>query len=480
MILKPPDCDWGWRMGIDERSKLKRLADYALERFHYASIAAFGVSTALAVWLLVREGFPSQAEILLAIFGLLVSLLIDRIIGQFAAKHDDSLRRKELADAHDGASDQLAAINKKFEGLQKSWATRFSVEYLGKTAVATQSVSEKILAWTKDSPGQIEIKNTFVLLMNYKHRNSSEFRQIIAGYESVLSQDGSSWFDLISINELFSSRYEKIFESDALSAPPSPRGIHRVAVIRHNVPLINFIILNDKKNERRALYFGWVYGPTDDSSDVFYTEDEKIIGLFDRHFDVLRMYKVVDHKVIEVDYSKQGRARLHGSDIVDRQGGWLTVSFGSGPDGNESESLGLVRIEFDEGHIIVDGHTINSKGIFKRINTSDVQHTTRRIHFEYETKDGGRTRNGFCTYRFRKFDEDDGLEGFFTNDRDNRKINLVGIKLAKGPFGRGSLKGKISDSAWEEAVRRLRSVAGQRGLKLAQKDFDRLYAKISI
>lgn len=443
------------------------IRNRALANVHYVSLAGFVIALGFTIWLLVREGTPSGTAILGAIIGLFVSLIVDWVSTRFSHRYDKELQQEKLDELHETAKSKIDHLSAQVQQLDVKWSKQFSVSHVDTTKTATKKVSDQIIDWAQTSPGGIEIKNTFVLVRNFTHEEDDEFQQMLKAYEAVLSRNGNYWWDAISINELFSVRYDAIFK-DRLSLPRL--GVHKVGVVRHILPLINYIIICDKTRKRSAAYFGWVYDHGDSDSEVFYTEDQKLIALLQCHFQVLSNNKIVDDKFISIDYSKQGRARLRKSTVVDRQGWWLTFAY---PPGTRSlESVGLVKFVFIAGKLEVSGWTLNAS-VKKTISAEDPQHTTRRIYFDYKTKGSdGLDRDGYCMYRFeKKLNSEEYLRGFFTNDRDLRKVDFIGVRVGEASALHGaSTLADLSERDLQKAGDLLFEVSKSQGINFDRND----------
>lgn len=134
----------------------------------------------------------------------------------------------------------------------------------------------------------ISVKNTFILNINQDQKG------IIAGYdresaEKVLKsvcgfvKKEKKWIDIIS--EQGTSRVDSLkkeFNKNRITNHAS----YHCYKMKHDVPIINFIITSYSANEKEVL-FGWGLHTQEPLDFVFSSTDLKIVGIFERYFQSL-------------------------------------------------------------------------------------------------------------------------------------------------------------------------------------------------
>lgn len=196
------------------------------------------------------------------------------------------------------------------------------------------------------------VRNTFV---TFKDSDVYEDEAEAVYAEYFQNNRERHWEDLISYPEVFSQRFKMKLTDDVVGTR------HHVRILRHNVPLINFMILY-KNDEPISAYIGWIHAERA-RGPIFATRDKKLTRLLDRHFERLWKGKTFrGHDVgaigttISVDYSKPPGKRFAGIDLVRKFGKWVTLSFSIDDKGDIVQySLGIICVDLKEGSISLRG-----------------------------------------------------------------------------------------------------------------------------
>ncbi|MGJ8670997.1 MAG: hypothetical protein ACSHXK_16055, partial [Oceanococcus sp.] len=187
------------------------------------------------------------------------------------------------------------------------------------------------------------VKNVFVGTND--HDEEEHVQTIVKGYELWLeNKSKENWTDIVGIQEFFSPRYERF-------TAKYREGKHRLHVLRHSVPVMNFVIIGYGKS--KEVFIGWLPEYKDGHEYyIFSSRSSAAVKLFEDYFDYL-----IDHKCwndrktpFELDTEKEGKDRFAHLPIVDKKGLWIT--FGLIADGVTDvhiSSLGFVLLNFSDG-----------------------------------------------------------------------------------------------------------------------------------
>jgi hypothetical protein len=350
---------------------------------------------------MIAPGSPFDA---LGFYSLIVALIVDRVAAGFQ-------RSSDLA--------QLETSYKRILGgftqLKTDIAHSFSVQYAGTADTAAPVVVSKILQAS-------HVKNTFVNIGGSEYSSSVQNRLIASTYKDFLfGHDQNVWQDIVSVNELFDGRFTSIKKTDG------PYGHHTVGVLRHNMPLINFTLLAKPGQDFSELYFGWLHDTANRSSDIYYSEDRKLIETFEDYFDLLWRDKT--HEQIKIHYEDEPNVRLNKSETVNKKGHWCTFAFKNGKL-DEVESFGVFEIDFRDTRPVVSGFVFNVDLSRKsEINHTSIVHTGNKLYFEFQGERLRNRREGFCVYEFSKCLGREVILGYFVDNRERERRDLIGIKI---------------------------------------------------
>lgn len=97
-------------------------------------------------------------------------------------------------------------------------------------------------------------------------------------------ENGSRWIDIFS-----DPHAEKIINDVAWWAEQNSNRQYQCFTVKNNMPIINFIILyyKDDDLDRSEVLFGWGHFDHYHLAPVFKSEDNEIVGLFERFFSSL-------------------------------------------------------------------------------------------------------------------------------------------------------------------------------------------------
>lgn len=327
------------------------------------------------------------------------------------------------------------------------------------------------------------VRNTFVQLGGHADPKTESYMSIVKAYEEFLSKPSAEWYDIVSLRELYDPRFREIFKNNSSRAPTQPiPGKHWIAVLRHNVPLINFILISDRNGDMNRVYFGWVVDDTNRSSPVCHTTDPAIVGMFVRYFEMLWRNKQMRAGPIFVDYTKEGDDRLDGSKVFDRKGIWITVALHQ-PEKHLPESSHQARATIDSiGILGIDFTAIETKltGCIyylepKRrvtMQAENVVTSLSAIHFRYNNSYShafsAEDRKGFATYNFEEIDGYEYITGFLVEPTSAGWLKLLGVRLrdeSASHIGKDSpsfaAKIELDDPRVQDALSRIRERLGE-------------------
>lgn len=326
----------------------------------------------------------------------------------------------------------------------------------------------------REMEGADRVQNTFVTF-----QDAPEYEEAVAPvYEHFFRTNRNGiWQDLISYPEVFSKRFEMPLTDDLVGTR------HHVRILRHNVPLINFMIIY-KDEEPVSAYIGWVH-EVDSRSPIFATRDRALARLFRRHFVRLWEGKTFHgregdpvNKTIHVNYNKPIGKRFEGIDLVRKFGQWMTLSFGVAADGSIIEySQGIVCIQLKHGTASVRGRVRRAANGDEQIESNISTHhitgdltvfrmvqTANNLYFDYTVRDFLDFPDGFCLYRFVERDKKDAIEGFHVNDQSRVRRELIGLRIGD------EISHPISDDEFDsmgDVLVALRSMALKRAQALS-------------
>ncbi|MBU2079550.1 MAG: hypothetical protein KJ875_15565 [Alphaproteobacteria bacterium] len=268
----------------------------------------------------------------------------------------------------------------------------------------------------------ITVNNTIIGGKLENKSNDHVDSQITALYKIFFETGGNSWTDTISVHELQSTRFEKI---------PKPHRNdveHKLVVVRHNMPMINFTLLEFPEKERTAeVFFGWNYSSDANSDTVFRTKDEALIKAFSTLSSSLKEYSLGK---VTLDYTQPPDRRTERQrSFVDKEGNWLTLSYRN----DELVSLASISISFSQHLAEVSGRVFWRDGFSPNNSTIEmiyhndegkVSYTDTKMLVEYTEP-----QKGVCIYNFKKGEPLERLKGYFQNENQAFRTELSGFKI---------------------------------------------------
>lgn len=410
-----------------------------------ASFAGFAVAVGLTILsLIVRDVLKMQDKIpadIIVVTAILCGLFVDR----WYAMHEQQLDKEEL--------------NEILKMIQERLQRTSSFEFVGPSDRIPFFSEEKLKTARR-------VKNTFVQLGTYGV-DEEYHERIIGTYQEVLKRPNTSWSDIVSPREAYDGRYNRIFaDKGAVCA-----GRHEVVIIRHNIPLINFILISDAEGFFRDVYFGWVLSSSNTVSPTFHSSDERLIKLFDDHFELLWHNKRLPSTPVVIDYKAKNRLALPG--MFDRSGYWMTIAYRdcgvSGSDRFVYRSAGLLRFTFSNDGTLLEGIIHHKSKIKETIKTGKITQTPRHMYFEYLNDRSGLLAAGFCTYEFVTDLQGRHLRGFFVSHETKERVELIGLPVEQTK-GEESLKLPFKDSEFQENRKKVLDLLATKGIQLAGKD----------
>ncbi|MBP5857416.1 hypothetical protein KAJ83_10390 [Marivibrio halodurans] len=278
------------------------------------------------------------------------------------------------------------------------------------------------------------VKNTFVTFSDDENYEN----EVVKIYDHCFNNpEFTVWKDLISYPEVFSSRFEMPLSVGKVSDR------HHVRILRHNVPLINFMIIFKQSGENIA-YVGWVHQQSV-KSPIFATRNKAFIDYLNRHYDSLWRRKVFDqlfqsnrNQTIVVDYSKNPGERLSGTNLVKKFGLWVIMSYYFDDDENFLvKKFDLIQIFLNDGQLKIEGvsdripKSVSSEDGTKELLGIEIRNlfqTANRLYFEYHSGRLLEIEKGYCLYRFERYERIDAILGYVTNDHTGTQHRVVGVR----------------------------------------------------
>ncbi|WP_299671314.1 hypothetical protein [uncultured Roseobacter sp.] len=358
---------------------------------------------ALAVWF---TNLDLSDGVSIAFIAFVLGLLVDRLSGLGA-----ELIEQDKAE-------------KRFAEIQKGITNSFNIEKLSSDEEALTYLADRLVS-------AVNVENTFVgSSENLKSRLHTD-HSVIDLYSIFFNSKGQTWIDIVSINELSSNRFNKI-------PVPSIEGIsHKVILLRHNVPTLNFILVDYGRSEKEVI-FGWSYASSMRNKELFRSQDAELVDLFQNYFNALQSYKSEEF-LINYDGGKTLRARLSNRRKADRGGHWVTIGY----DRSGIISLARFDISFQGREVSIQGLAYwktkyadrEQKFGIEMINHDkrNVTYSAERIFLEYGNP--ASNRKGICVYNFFKDDGQIGnlpeerLEGYLHDDGFSERVQILGIKV---------------------------------------------------
>lgn len=405
-----------------------------------SNFAGIGVTiltfAASQVFVPYYSGDQQPNEFLWAFISLLLGLLADRIVSSVAQKGAVERQKAEYArviESVRGAGDVQA--------MSASSALDYHLPERLKSAVT--------------------VNNTLIGGKLGRKREKYADQKITALYDVFFKTAGNSWTDTISIHELQSARFRNIARPDRENIE------HKLIAVRHNMPMINFTILDFPENEREPeVFFGWNYSSDANSDTVFHTKNKALVEAFRTLSSSLKEYSLGE---VALDYSKEPARRTEEQrSFIDKEGNWLTLSYRN----DELVSLASISITFSQHLAKISGRVFWRKGysptqaLIEEINHQDdgkVSYTDTKMLVEYTSP-----LNGVCIYNFKDGEPLERITGYFQNENQAFRTNLIGFKIRPDQH----VEAKQYALRLLAAKSELNSLAKTRGLTIDWSEFD--------
>ena len=383
--------------------------------FVFAKIIGIFIGLGFLLYgLLAKDQTPTSTLTWTAI-GLLTGFIVDRAADAWSSYQIRVNEQKDIKQILDVTSENYSRLAQQIRQINTSVSGKMIVECLG-SGNRMYSVAEELAS------SAIKIRNTFVGI-DESYTSSSD---VIKIYNLFFKRPDTTWYDIVSINELFSGRYDKI------SKPEIKRErMHEIVVLRHSIPLINFTIFSFAGDRKDEVLFGWAYGRSYGVNKVFLTNDTDIVTMFETLFDILWYKKRMAH--IIVNYEAEGAARLLSkstSKTVDKQGFWYTQSYTN----KTLRTTAVFHINFVGGVPIIDGIVADAKAqkIIEEIShrsSHQIDHSAEKIYVEYESDRELNRVKGFVLYKFAKHLGRDIVSGLVLDERIGGVAYIMGLRV---------------------------------------------------
>lgn len=282
------------------------------------------------------------------------------------------------------------------------------------------------------------VHNTFIPFQRDASSQESDEKNIIKLYKTFFENKGKKWVDVMDIASFFGDRLTKISKTiNPKSRNLNNKPRHIIHFSKHKFPIINFLVINHEKDDQE-LFFGWLYRGKSEGRKIYRTSDKGLITLFMNYFEFLKDYKHHEPLTIEGNDLKANDEALKQSEIVDREGQWLTIATREiEPKTKQSTkfvSIGFLNIAFKENNLKID-----SDIIWQRMDQTDsnrelyshqpenCSYTEDKIFIRFGP---ARSReSGLCYYEFMKYDDNSVFEGHMHSDSGAVRGQLFGIRL---------------------------------------------------
>lgn len=372
-----------------------------------------------------EDKFTDTYRLLLGAFGFLCLLAFDKLY-EFAQTIRDTNRTGRNIEEIIGAyNSETSNVFDRIEKLDKTVSVSFNVEKIPSLRQASNQILSKIRVSNK-------VRNTF--LGTY---TSDTEDLIIEAYNDFLSKKGRSWHDVLTLAELYSDRYKRVNPQNYVV------GRHVATVLRHSMPVVNFIILDYEDEDKTEVFWGWVEADKSASgsiASVFRSTDEAIVSMFCDLFSALSTQKV--QAKVYPDFKLKGEyerfnAKSEGP-IINREGTWYTNAYGpmESAFSQKTVSHACFKILYYGGKPQIKGRLCEFEPGLKRhyhpITHQDgvrIDSSEHRILIQYPVRRGDNIRIGYIVYEFKEFDGREVIIGIYTNPFIGRIFNIFGFKI---------------------------------------------------
>jgi len=310
------------------------------------------------------------------------------------------------------------------------------------------------------------VSNTIVGRHKGGHDLPVEESSILELYKVFFDNNGSSWIDITSVNELSGPRFRSI-EKPKIKNPD-----HRIVLVKHSTPMINFTIIDCPKDAGGSeIIFGWDYFSQNQPDTLFISQDEDLISAYRAQFNNLKGYSLGE---ISMDYSKENSRRIEGyHNFADKAGSWVTISYRKHTDKpNELVSVATLTIRFNRNSASISGRVFWREGFspdgnpierISHVSEGKVSYTDTKMLIEYT-----QPNSGVCIYNFRKDGLTEVIDGYFQNSTQSHRTEISGQKIRPDTHT-GDNRYAIRVLASKE---KLRVAAKELGMSINWNDFD--------
>lgn len=365
--------------------------------------------------------FTSTNRIMFTAAAFMAFFIFDKVSEFMIAKRDAMRTGENIESIIKQNQEQANHVFTRIEELNESISKTFNVERIESLAKVDEQLSRKL-------DDASSVRNTFIGISGGKSKS-----KIVGLYDSFLSKNDNSWHDVVTISELFSERFAMIQPNHTSSAR------HTITVLRHSMPMVNFIILDYPDHRKSEAYWGWVEAEKNSggaSLNVFRSNEIEIVTMFENLFSGLIRHK--SQSTIQTDFTKTGEARFSAKmthRVVNREGRWYTHAYRKWKDPNlrTQVSHACFSIIYVESKPIIDGlifeHKTKKIVPIEHKDQIRIDSSDERIFLEFSARKNGERRDGFVLYKFGHFKEFDIVSGFFMNPFDRQFYEIFGIKL---------------------------------------------------
>jgi|CXWL01.1.fsa_nt_gi hypothetical protein len=306
------------------------------------------------------------------------------------------------------------------------------------------------------------VRNTF-LNVGGAHGHDEEERISQMYVDFLTRANAEVWQDIISANELFEFRHTTL-------SIDKPKAKHSIAVLRHSMPIINFVLLENRATNFHEVYFGWIFDTNRTSTMIYKSTHPDVIDVFEKYFAVLWRDQKAEEWI--VPYEKQDKNdRGPGKYFaVDKRGVWVTAALDTREKGGICKvlSYAVLRIEFEPRQPTIRGAIYPTSGSNRRILHQDITESPNRLFVEYQDAVDGEIHRGYCVYKFERDGTKDIIRGDLaqTHGRQNNMPRIVfglkfdGEKTANDAEILDAMRDKV-DELWREELGCPKAVVGQ-------------------
>jgi len=346
---------------------------------------------------LLREGLNDNVRALQSVFSGFIAFFVVEITSSVI---DALLQRRKQDDT--------------YKKMQEIVENRAEVRYVGQSHAVGEIIREAI-------SGSTHVYNTFMNIGELSKLNEDAERDVVSVYEMHLGGNiGKYWEDIVSANEVHNFRHLRIFPNGR-----NDHGNHKIHLLRSNMPIINFVIIENRNNDYKEVFFGWVNDGTN-SSKIYRSENRNIVDMFWRNFEAMKKWK----RGVEwnQEYNLPASQRRPNDDlVVDKAGIWVTKLYDLS---DNFVNNGIVKIQFNGGKAIIKGFIVkNGKPPQGIEHDRQIVVDGNKIFFHFSERRGRADGIGLCEYNFRFKNDIEYLHGFvYEHPRGSGRIYGVRVE----------------------------------------------------